>query len=252
MAKNKKKNKKNLKTPAEVFTIDSTMTCDKCGMVVKVGLAGQHNLDQHKKFKCTGPDTSRKIDEIFVRKPMPRLVISRLHISVSLKTSTDNDTPTGPLLKFCDKLKCARARQIIESEDEFESEHEHPTQSSQIPADNISEIPKSSGSPSPTPNHGDNPEASEFVTADVTALEVEPEVPQRRVRRKRYAATCDGCGEHVKEEDKGNDELVVECAQARCETRWYHRECMAPEGLALPKNWICEVCQAERVNKRRR
>ncbi|KAJ7914390.1 hypothetical protein B0H13DRAFT_1873065 [Mycena leptocephala] len=74
MAKNKEKNKKNLKTPAEVFTIDSTMTCDKCGMVVKVGLAVQHNLDQHKKSKCTGPDTSRKIDEMFVRKPMPRLV----------------------------------------------------------------------------------------------------------------------------------------------------------------------------------
>ncbi|KAJ7924304.1 hypothetical protein B0H13DRAFT_1864169 [Mycena leptocephala] len=57
------------------------------------------------------------------------------------------------------------------------------------------------------------------MTCDKCGM-VEPEVPLRRVRRKQYAATCDGCGEHVKEEDKGNDELVVECAQTRCETRW--------------------------------
>jgi hypothetical protein len=50
------------------------MTCDSCGKEVKVGLAGHHNLAQHKKFKCTGPDTSRKIDDMFVRKPLPQLV----------------------------------------------------------------------------------------------------------------------------------------------------------------------------------
>jgi hypothetical protein len=54
--------------------VENTMICDECGMVVKVGLAGHHNLAQHIKFKCTGPDTSRKIDAMFGRKPTAQLV----------------------------------------------------------------------------------------------------------------------------------------------------------------------------------
>ncbi|KAJ6491044.1 hypothetical protein C8R45DRAFT_1096575 [Mycena sanguinolenta] len=50
------------------------MDCGRCKQTVKVGLAGVHNLEQHWKYTCKGPDKNRRIDTMFASKPRAQLV----------------------------------------------------------------------------------------------------------------------------------------------------------------------------------
>ncbi|KAF8180682.1 hypothetical protein K438DRAFT_1768229 [Mycena galopus ATCC 62051] len=235
------------------------MECDLCQMPIKVGTAGQYNLDQHR-LKCTRRP-NHKIDNMFTRVPkatlVPPTVTAPPLVNVIFSTRKDpvpsiapdsglSPAPHHPLLASL-RIKMANIPRM----------HPQATigHSLAIFAPNPQTFFNGGDSRwTGTLNlilvntfHGRISGASEVPCFDL--FDIYP-----LLNRGSYG--LDGfCNffDYFAEGDREKAGMILECTQVSCETRWHHRACFPSHGLNM-KNWKCEITSLDfwkPVNTRR-